>query len=200
MDAYKPNSNKYKNEQKEERQKVEKVVSNPVTVKKKNEFQKLANVFVSEDARNVKSYIFADVLVPAIKKLVSDIVKDGIEMILWGSTSHRGGSSGGTRAGHVSYDRFSSGRVEERRPTRTPYSYDDLEFKTRGEAEMVLTRMDELIENYGFVTVADLYDLAGVTGNYTDNKYGWSNIRNAEVVRVRDAYVIKMPRAMPIDR
>ena len=59
--------------------------------------------------------------------------------------------------------------------------------------------LDELIETYGLVRVADLYDLVGITGNYTDNKYGWMNIRNAEIMRVRDGYMIKMPRAVPID-
>jgi hypothetical protein len=201
MDAYKPNSNKYKNEQKEERRKVEPVVSTPANVKKKSELSKFANTFISEDARNVKSYIFTDVLVPAIKKLVGDIVKDGIEMILWGGTS-RGNSSGGSRASHVSYDRFSSGNS---RPVassaRTPYSYDDLTFANRGETEEVLARMDELVADYGFVTVADLYDLAGRTGNYTDNKYGWTNLRNARIVRLRNGeYMIELPRAYPIDR
>ena len=79
------------------------------------------------------------------------------------------------------------------------YSYDDIILSTRGEAEDVLSRMDELIETYGLVRVADLYDLVGITGNYTDNKYGWMNIRNAEIMRVRDGYMIKMPRAVPID-
>ena len=69
----------------------------------------------------------------------------------------------------------------------------------RGEAQDVLDRMDELMDTYGLVRVADLYDLVGITGNYTDNKYGWTNIRNAEIVRVRDGYMIKMPRAVPID-
>ena len=59
--------------------------------------------------------------------------------------------------------------------------------------------MDEIIDTYGIVTIADFYDLAGVTGDYTTNNYGWTNIRNAEVVRVRDGYIIKMPKAMPID-
>ena len=60
--------------------------------------------------------------------------------------------------------------------------------------------MDELIDAYGFVTVADLYDLVGVTGNYTDNKYGWTSIRNAEPVRARGGgYILKLPRAIPID-
>ena len=59
--------------------------------------------------------------------------------------------------------------------------------------------MDELIDTYKLVSVADLKDLVGITGNYTDNRYGWTSIRSAEVVRVRDGYTIKMPRPMPID-
>ena len=60
--------------------------------------------------------------------------------------------------------------------------------------------MDELIDAYGLVRVADLKDLVGISGPYTDNKYGWTNIRNAEIVRVRDGgYWIKMPRPIPID-
>lgn len=42
-------------------------------------------------------------------------------------------------------------------------------------------------------------DLVGITGSYTDNKYGWTNIRNAEIVHVRDGWMIKMPRAVAID-
>ena len=56
------------------------------------------------------------------------------------------------------------------------------------------------MEEYGTVRVADLYDLVGVTGQYTDNNYGWTNIRNAEIVRVRDGYKIKMPRALPLNK
>ena len=56
--------------------------------------------------------------------------------------------------------------------------------------------MDDLIETYGLVSVADFYDLVGVTGDYTDNKYGWTDLRNANVIRVRDGYMIKLPRAL----
>ena len=60
--------------------------------------------------------------------------------------------------------------------------------------------MDELIETYGFVSVADLYDLVGKRCNYTDNNYGWTNIRNANIVRVSGGdYMIKMPKARPLD-
>ena len=48
------------------------------------------------------------------------------------------------------------------------------------------------------VSVMDLYDLVGITGQYTDNKYGWTNLRNAEPVRTRDGYMLKLPRAIPL--
>lgn len=205
---YKPNSHKYKEaraneEVKEEgRQKVEKIVNGRVKTKKKNEITKFKDIFIAEDVSNVKSYILMDVLVPAVKKAVSDIVTNGIDMILYGGNGRRGSDRFG--ASKVSYQRYYD-RGDDRRAvsdqrTRTGYSYDDIILDTRGEAEEVLARMDELIETYGIVSVADLYDLVGVTGNYTDNKYGWTNIRNAEPVRMRDGgYMLKLPKALPIN-
>ena len=203
MDNYKSNSHRSKEKGSgEERQKLEKVISGTAKVKPKSKTRKFADVFISEDASNVKNYIFSDVLIPAVKKLVSDIVKDGIEMILYGGTSGRDRRSNGSRASYVSYDRFSDRRDTRRDDyrARNGYGYDDVTLDTRSEAEEVLTRMDELIDMYGMVRVADLYDLVGISGNYTDNKYGWTNIRNASVVRDRDGgYRLKLPRALPID-
>lgn len=59
--------------------------------------------------------------------------------------------------------------------------------------------MDELIDTYGLASVADLYDLVGKTCEYTDNNYGWNDIRSAAVVRVRDGYLLKLPRALPLN-
>ena len=201
MNDFKPNSHRFKEEQKsaaKEKKKVEKIVTGKVKTKKKNEISKFADVFISEDASNVKSYIFMDVLVPAIKKAVSDIVTDGIDMILYGSTGHSSKRSSSSGASYVSYrsysDRDRDRRHESRYSTRSRYSFDDIILDSKREAEEVLDRMDELIDSYDQVTVADLYDLIGVTGNYTDNKYGWDNLSNADVVRVPDGYKLKLPR------
>ena len=76
----------------------------------------------------------------------------------------------------------------------------DLIFNTRGDAELVLSSMDEAIEKYGVVSVGDLYDLADVTTrNYMVHEYGWTNIRSASVIRVKDGYMIKLPRAVPLN-
>ena len=202
MEDYKPNSHLSREKQKSnppDKKKVEKVVRGKVKAKKKNEVRKLADVFISEDAANVKSYILMDVLIPAIKKAVSDIVTNGIDMILYGETGH---SKKRSLSSAVSYSKYYD---EPKRHdysntrARAGYNYDDIVLETRSEAEDVLDRMSELIEQYGMVSVADLYDLVGITGNYTDNKYGWTNIRNAEPIRVKDGYLLKLPKVLPID-
>jgi len=197
------NSYKSRNEKKElqasDGKRVEKVIKGKAKVKK-NEMRKLTDVFISEDVSNVKNYIVMDVIVPAVKKAIYDLVVGTLDMSLYGG---RNGGGKRSTADKVSYRDYNSvSRRDERtyntNRTASGYSYDDIVVDTRGEAEAVLMRMDEIMEEYESVRVADLYDLVGVTGQYTDNNYGWTNIRNAEVVRVRDGYKIKMPRAIPL--
>ena len=91
---------------------------------------------------------------------------------------------------------------KENTPRSNQYGFesnkDDIILESRVEAEDVISRMKEIIETYGFVRVTDLYYLVGITGDYTDNKYGWTNIRDAEPVRVRDGYMLKLPKAVPL--
>lgn len=201
-EEYKSNSHRSKEGKTEaltDRKKVEKVVHGRVRTKPKSGVSKITDIFISEDAANVKSYIVMDVLVPAVKKAISDIVRDGIDMILYGESKGRKSSSA---SGYVSYRDYSRSDDRDRfrdSRSRSSYAHDDIVLDSRGEAEEVLTRMDELIDTYGNVSVADLYDLVGKSSEYTDNKYGWTNIRNAEPIRVRDGYMLKLPKALPIN-
>ena len=202
MEDYTPNSHKFREEQKAavgERQKMEKVVTGAVKTKKKGEISKLKDIFISEDTSTVKTYLLMDVLLPAIKNTIEDVVTNGIRMILRGETGSRKGNSTASKVSYNRcYDRRDEGRRYDNRTTRTGYSYDDIIFDNRGEAEAVLSRMDEAVDQYGIVSVADLYDLAGITPSHTDYNYGWTNIRNAEIRRTRDGYMLDMPKALPI--
>lgn len=198
MEEFKPNSHKSKELAPVPEKKVEKIVQGTVKSKKKNGINRLKDNFISEDAVNIKTYVVMDVLIPAVKKAICDIVKNGVDMILYGES----GRSNRRPSEYVSYDRRYLDRGDARfynaDRARIGYSYNDIILETRGEAEDVLARMDELIELYGMVSVADLYDLVGITGNYTDNKYGWTNIRNAEPVHVRDGYMLRLPKVISL--
>lgn len=193
MQDYKPNSNKYRSEQKKEREKrTEKIVQGNVRRKKKSEVSKLKDEFISEYVEDVKSYIWMDVVVPTIKNTIADVVN----MFLFGDTSKR------SKNHHtVSYNSYSSGKSgsNNRRVVSNRYNFDDYYFDSRGEAEEVLDRMDELIDAYGAATVGDFYDMIGITGKYTDNNYGWTNISRASVRRTRDGFIIDLPRVKAID-
>lgn len=204
MPEYQPNSHRSK-EQKAEparEKRVKPVVTDGVTTRKNNT-RKLSNIFISEDAGNVKEYVFMDVLVPAVKKAISDIVRDGIDMILYGETGRGRDSrrSGDRIAYHNRFDepRRRDRRDEDRRDSRSRFDYDDLSFSTRGKAELVRDRMLDIAEEYGVVRVADMYDLADLTAPYTSNDYGWMGLRYIEVKRGRDGYYLQLPKAMPID-
>ena len=202
MTDYKANSHRVKEEQKSKE--VVKKDIQPVAkakTKKKSEVKKFADVFIAEDITSVKDYIVNDVLIPAAKKAISDIITNGIDMILYGEAKGRDRRrDGGSRVSYTKYYERDRDRDYDRaRTRRSVYDYDDIILDTRGEAEDVLNRMDDLIDAYGMVSVADLYDLVGISGNYTDNKYGWTNLRNAEVRRTRDGYLLKLPKALPFD-
>ena len=210
--VYAPNSHKYREEQKQaamnptEEKRVTKVVKRPVKTKK-NEIRKFADIFISEDISNVKSYIFMDVLVPAIKKAIYDIVTNGIDMFLYGgngSGKNRSNSTGAKVSYRSYYDQKNSNnnsgyRGSENAKSHNGFEYEDIIFDNRGEAETVKQQMQAVIGRYGFITVSDLYDMVDLPAPYTSQKYGWMDVSNSEVRRERDGYSLKLPRPVPID-
>lgn len=195
---YKSNSNKSKQEQKQSEKRVEKIISGSAKAKKKSEVKKLTDVFISEDAHNVKSYVIMDVLIPAIKKAIFDIVTNGIDMMLYGETGHSKKKSPASRVSYRSYyeDRDDNRRRDYGSIRRSNYDYNDIVLENRGDAEEVLIKLDELIDVYGSASIADLYDMVGMSGSYTDNRYGWDKPGVGSVVRVGDGWLLKLPKVI----
>ena len=203
---YTPNSRKATPEQGSapvERKKVDKVISG--TAKRKSDpTRKFTNLFAPGDMSSIKEYIVMDIVVPAVKKMVSEVVRNGVDMLMWGE-SGRGKSYNGP-SDKVSYRSYYGSNDNNRNTNtssraRSVFNYDTIVIPSRQEAEEVIRQMDAIIETYQMVSVADLYDLCGITdNNYMNSKYGWTSIRTAEAVRVRDGYILKLPRAMPLDK
>jgi len=191
---------------KPEDRKLEKVVTGSVKKQKRSFSKKLAETFLEDDTKSVGSYIFHDVLIPAAKAMISDMVGGGIEMLLFGEKRGRNTRREGNRSftSYGSYyrptgrDRDSKDR-DISRVGRARHNFDEIVLETRGEAEEVLSHLVDLIIDYNQATVADLYDLVGINGDFTDNKYGWTDLRNASVSRVRGGYLINLPRTQPLD-
>lgn len=204
MENYPANSHKAAAEKQEEAKRAQKVISGKASVKKKSEAKKFAEAFFNEDLRKIKNYVLMDVILPNAKKVISEVISNTVDMLLYGSPQRRDSGRSATRPSYVAYDRFAQDDNPPRReqtPARRAYSYEDILFDHKEDAAAVLKQLDDMMREYRQVSVADLYDLAGISHDYTDNDYGWKNIRNAEIVRLRDGgYTIKMPRPIPLDR
>ena len=177
--------------------KIEPVANGKVIKRKKNEIQKFADLFFAEDKDSIKSFIFRELFIPECKKIISDIV----DALLYGASEKRSREKRpGSRIAYNSIvDDDYRGRRNYAAVKTQGYDYGDIILNSRGEAEMLMTQLEAIIEQYDFASVADLYDLMGVTHSYTDNDYGWYSIATAEAVRLRDnTYTIKLPKAKPL--
>lgn len=82
---------------------------------------------------------------------------------------------------------------------KNDYILQEVVFIGRSSAEDTLNNMKQCITQYGFVSVSDYYDLSGITGKYTDAKFGWVNIKNVEIKRTKNGYIIDLPQPIRID-
>ena len=203
MENYQSNSHKSKQIAAErENRNVQKVVNGVAKVKKKSELRKFADNFISQDAHNVGSYLFTDVIVPGIVKIITDSFKDGVDIIFKGASSRSSRNSGGYQGNYVSYNNFANRSNNQPRPAShtNVHSPSDITLQSRADAEAVLEQLRDMLKAYGAVTVADLYDSVGISHSFTDVKYGWSDLRNADVARDADGWYVKLPNAYPLDR
>lgn len=197
---FKPNSHSKNREDRS----VEKVVTGSVSRREKPLTRKVADNLISEEAPTVGSYILFDVMIPAVKSMLSDMISEGSDRILFGAGSRRSSGRRGqpTRADYISYNRASDrperGGREMSHAGRASHDFGEIIFDTRGDAEIVLERMSDLISDYGMATVSDLYDFCGMTGEYTDDRWGWTSSRAFVVVRTRGGYILDLPKPSPI--
>lgn len=195
-----PNTHK---KAKEVKPKAEKIIEGSVVQRKKPLGKRISEMFGGANAAEVAHYVIYDVVIPAAKTTISEMVSGGIEMLLFGETKARRTTRDRGKS-YVNYGGFSQQAPKRtERPVdsrnRARLNFDDIILDSRGEAEDVLTQLVDLTQDYGQATVADLYDLVGITSAFTDNKYGWVSLANAKVSRVREGYLIDLPRPVVID-
>ena len=204
MEEFKSNSNASKeNQQNDIPAPKNAPVTTNVTAINKKKFS-FGNFFAA-DAKTVGQHVVETILVPSLQKLLSDSVKGAIDWFIYGSKGRPNPTSG---PGTVSYWRNyqvptcgNSLYYQNNGPMQRPgvYSINDFKFQDRGDAEAVLMRMNEAIGRYGMVSVADFYDFIGQRCSFTDQKYGWYDLRAAQVIRYDDGFSIQFPKAQPIE-
>lgn len=194
--------------------KVEQIVRTEVVRRKRPLGKRFVETFVGTDPRSVWGFVAIDVLIPAAKDMVADAVSQGVERMIFGdarSSSRRTGRRPGSPyIDYTPYNRATRGgprgltpredpRPQLSRRARASHDFDEIILTTRVEADEVIERLFDLVDKYEIATVADLYDLVGITGSYTDDKWGWFDLRGAGITRVRHGYLLDLPKPEPLN-
>lgn len=205
-EEYPPNSRRSKNEPEAEK-KFERVTTGEPIRRKKSLGRKLKDVFFNGDPKTTVRYIVQVVLIPQAKDMIVEAGSEGLKKLVMGESYRRRNSPSSGAQGYVSYNRMgpmSRGPMREEPRTLSPrararHDFDEIVLQSRAEAEAVIERMYDIVGQYTTATVADLYDLVGIRGTHVDQKWGWSDMRGAGVVRVRDGYLLELPDIQPME-
>lgn len=184
---------------------VKKVVVGTAIERKKPLGKRFSETFLGGQAKDAANYVMFEVLVPALRDTIVDMVSGGIERLVKGD-SRRGVSRGGSGPSktYINYNGISrpgyrpDPRGETRqlsRRAREEHDFTEVVFDIRSDADDVLERLFDRIQEFNEVTVADFKNLCGISPAYTDRKWGWTDIEKSRVVRVgHDQYIIEMPK------
>ncbi|MDX9917307.1 MAG: hypothetical protein RBT15_04750 [Gudongella sp.] len=179
-----------------------------VVKKKKTVIDKFKESFLGE-SENLGDYIMYDVLVPAFRDTISDMGFGVIERLFGNGRSRHGRGSNIVRdrgRSYVSYNaqnsrRDSRDRDDRReldRNSRARHDFENIVFTNKWEAEDVLAHMVDIVLEYNEVPVRAFYELSNMDSDYTDENYGWTNLRDAYVDRTRNGYIIVFPPTRPL--
>lgn len=198
--------------EKEPKKKVERVTESDVIRRKKPLGARFKETFVQGDAQSVWGYVALDVLLPAAKDMVVDAVTQGVERMFFGD-SRPSGRRRPMGYGHTPYNQMSGpGRnpalsrgpepPNPSRASRARHNFDECILGSRVEADEVLEQMYNILGEFNFVSVGDMYQLIGVDASFVDDRWGWSDLRGSRIRYLRGnngGYLVELPPPSPLD-
>lgn len=211
MDQYN-NSNAAKQGQNKpaEREPVKRVVTGEATTRKKPLMKRISDVFLAGRADTVGEFIFWDIFVPGTKNIAADVATSFVNRMLFNGDNSRsqqilrGGIGSYGNAAQTAYHKVHS--IGQPQPpaisqrARAMHNFREIVIPTRPEAEAVIDAMFNEIVQYNAVTVAGLYQMCGITPDYTDDRYGWTDIQGAGVLALSSGgYVLNLPAPIVLD-
>ena len=182
---------------------VESVINGDEFVSRRRSLgRKIIDVLFNGDIQDVKSYVVNDVFIPAVKETIFEMVNKGLDMVLFGGSSRS--ASKQNNQTYISYNNYSKRTAPETRQrsvrrVEERSDEEELIFRERGPAELVLEKIFAIFEEYHIVTKADLNDILNRSGNFTDNNWGWTDLNGASVERVRGGYLLNLPKMKHLD-
>lgn len=196
MKHYPSNSLDSKKEKRAKKEHHNPVVKKKPSTRKKNEAVRLLELFLPEDLNDTKETIISDYVIPSIRNAALNVVS----YLLGGDGQIATTKNSYQRTSYQAHYNKRNANTRTENVKNSDLGYRDLIFDTRADAANVLAAMNDALDMYGIVSVAEFYEFADIsTENWAVNKYGWTDLSSASILHVRGGYILKLPKALPIE-
>ena len=210
MEQYPSNTLKERNKPQGQQQKPKPELKCVVSGKSKPVPKSIwSKVFVGikpTSGQTMKEFIFDEIVTPLIQRAVVEGVTGAINFLVKGDAYADRKDAPKFGKSYINYNGIPSGKPN----SGSNYVYSgknagmDIEnvwFESRADAPRVLDEMTGAIAQYAILTVNGFYDIIGRTSiiDPSNERFGWSDLRNAYVTASRGGWVLHLPRPLPID-
>lgn len=183
------------------------VVSGEVTKVKRGLLERIvASMVGPEGIKSVASMVGHEVVAPAIKSIVADSVTSGINALIYGpeGRNRKGSRYGGSYSRYGNNQRTNYSQASRYAPTddapedvvvrRQGFTTSDYLIGSRDEANLVLENLEDSLNDFNQVSVADFKESIGQITEFTDNNFGWRDTTDFRIQAYRGKFVIISPR------
>ena len=207
---YKPNSDKHReNEARNELSPSERgVIPIRNNAPKPSKAREVSGLFFKSDAHTVANSVILDIIIPSVIDIAMDSLHGAVDMFFKGSMSgrssyRRGGRdrySSRYRESEASYRRYyddddDRGRRHRgrdydepsyrRSSKRRKYSLDDITDLRPWEYDEMMDEIAKIHKKYGFVQVADIYEIMGWEWDREMKRWGWYDLEDIKGGKMR---------------
>lgn len=160
----------------------------------------------AESPKALLGVVIANTLVPTLKSGVEEAAKGFLHGMLWPNGAAPNNfmrqpmaRGGGVIINGMDYNAISNPNIQAAAASgHMTGPYKDLTVPTQQFAETLLAALYADINQYQVVTVADLYEAAGLTPEASHSSFGWYSLDGARIVQDSQGYKLMLPRPVRV--
>lgn len=183
------------------------VLSGEVVIRKTPIGRKLKQIFFGGDFKGAARQTVAEVLVPDMRELVWDSFTGFAKKIVFPTGRDQQRSRSPINTGSRTTYNMPLQRPSVMLPNQPPYlsrhgrmQVEDIILQTKEDCEAVLDYLMDIIDKEKLASKADLMHVLGRPWDFTAQSWGWGFLGNAEIVQLREGYLLDLPPMEPISR
>lgn len=164
--------------------------------------QRFLDYMFAESPKEIAKRVLTQTVGPRLKLSAYEAFDGMLSGLLFGGAGKPMGGllqTPAMRGGGINYAGISTGQsalqqaqlANQARPNVG--NYRDLVLDTPDKAEILYANLIQLHNQYRMVTVADLWEMAGLTPEPSMNAYGWHSLEGARITKDLRGFVLQLP-------